>query len=436
MLFSFTEDQYLESLKLTSMGIDDYLRYALNSENVAAHDISFLLTSGKYFCSELFSESLYPDSEVIPFLFERGLNNIILQVTRDCNFSCRYCQYASNGGISRKHENKHMNFDIAKQTIDFFMEHSTDAYRVNIGFYGGEPLLNIKLIKKIFEYIDKTYPFKLVTYHTTINASLLNDFIIKLLSKYKVNIMLSFDGPESVKNYNRKYRDSGKGSFQSVWHNIDKLKNNYKKYFIDCVTFHAVSLNDEQKKLAELFFEENSIPRSKYKIVFADLSGIDYKSHHFYSDFTYEAIHNKSIENIDTEPYDNMLKCFNIKYKIPPMCQHSGPCIPGISRLFVDTEGKLYICEKAVENNGLYIGSVQKGIDISLAYKLLNIGKLTQSECKSCYAFRFCSICAAGCIDSAKKCITAEKKIIECKNQRKMTLDFLYAYVESMERRK
>lgn len=428
-VFSFTQNQYEEAHKLIQMGITDYCNYALNSGNTAAHDILFLVNSGVYFEPELISKSEYPDLDILPFLYERGFNDSVLQVTRDCNFCCRYCQFASNNDISRKHEKQHMSLAIAKQAVDFIMNHSTDAYTINIAFYGGEPLLNIKLIREILEYTANTYPLKLISYNMTINASLLNDVNIKILKNYNVNLMISFDGPENVQNYNRKFKDNGGETFHIVFHNISKLRKKYKKYFDNYVTFHAVSLNHEQTALAEKFFNTEGISTDKYKVVFADLNGIDYIDYH--NDVSHTS--HLTMSDYNAEWYTNRLKCLNMKYKVPSKWQHSGPCVPGIRRLFVDIDGKFYLCEKAIENDGLSIGSLDNGIDVTSAKKLLNIGELTQEECKKCFAFRFCSICAANCIDPVEGRITTERKKTECENQRKLAIDFLREYVEYRE---
>ena len=44
--------------------------------------------------------------------------------------------------------------------------------------------------------------------------------------------------------------------------------------------------------------------------------------------------------------------------------------------------------------------------------ELLNIGKLTEKECKQCWAFRFCSACAVQA-DNLEE-LSAEKKLQNC----------------------
>lgn len=60
---------------------------------------------------------------------------------------------------------------------------------------------------------------------------------------------------------------------------------------------------------------------------------------------------------------------------------HSGPCVPGIQRLFVDVEGNLYPCERVSEaSKAVRMGHIDTGFDIDKARALLNIGKLTEKN--------------------------------------------------------
>ena len=73
----------------------------------------------------------------------------------------------------------------------------------------------------------------------------------------------------------------------------------------------------------------------------------------------------------------------------------SGPCIPGQLRLFVTTDGNFFPCEKVSENSQVMkIGNVNEGFDYEKVKKILNVGKLTENECKECFAFRNCSLCS------------------------------------------
>ena len=102
---------------------------------------------------EIFSEPnfdyeiKYPQSELIEDILKNCMRTITLQVTQNCNLRCKYCVY-SGSYENRTHSNKRMNFETAKKAIDFLYEHSSLSESVGVGFYGGEPLLEIELLKK------------------------------------------------------------------------------------------------------------------------------------------------------------------------------------------------------------------------------------------------------------------------------------------------
>ena len=95
----------------------------------------------KGFCRESrLQEIEHPATGKIQSIVEKGLNQIVLQVTQNCNLRCSYCAY-SGSYYNRKHSNKQMSKETALRAVDFFMEHSSEIEDATIGFYGGEPLL-------------------------------------------------------------------------------------------------------------------------------------------------------------------------------------------------------------------------------------------------------------------------------------------------------
>ncbi len=72
------------------------------------------------------------------------MKTMILQVTQRCNLRCEYCIY-SGDYKNRSHTNKDMPWESARQAIDYFIAHSRDTNPIMLAFYGGEPLLNMKL---------------------------------------------------------------------------------------------------------------------------------------------------------------------------------------------------------------------------------------------------------------------------------------------------
>lgn len=82
-----------------------------------------------------------------------------MQVTQNCNLRCQYCVY-SGSYINRVHNNKRMSVEVAKQAIDFLVKHSENSKEISIGFYGGEPLLEVPLIREVVDYAEGVFSGK------------------------------------------------------------------------------------------------------------------------------------------------------------------------------------------------------------------------------------------------------------------------------------
>ena len=78
---------------------------------------------------------------------------IVFEVTDFCNLNCTYCAFGElyEGFDARNHNNINTQSAITllKYIVDLKCKNKNN--KVNIGFYGGEPLLNIKFIKKLLK---------------------------------------------------------------------------------------------------------------------------------------------------------------------------------------------------------------------------------------------------------------------------------------------
>ena len=69
-----------------------------------------------------------------------NLEQLTFEVTDACNLNCKYCGYGSLYSTHEKRENTFM--DIWSVHLGI-----TSPRKIIFGFYGGEPLLNMPLIK-------------------------------------------------------------------------------------------------------------------------------------------------------------------------------------------------------------------------------------------------------------------------------------------------
>lgn len=86
------------------------------------------------------------------------LPQLVFEVTDACNLRCKYCGYGNIYEGYDKRENLNFPLYRAKTIIDFLHSLWKNKYCIgvtqvmSIGFYGGEPLLNITLIKDIIQF--------------------------------------------------------------------------------------------------------------------------------------------------------------------------------------------------------------------------------------------------------------------------------------------
>ena len=81
--------------------------------------------------------------------------NVTLCLTHDCNLRCAYC-YA---GLKQE---RRMTWETAKRAIDFAFEHAVSRARLmgkapeaQLGYFGGEPLLEWDLLTRSSAYADE-----------------------------------------------------------------------------------------------------------------------------------------------------------------------------------------------------------------------------------------------------------------------------------------
>ena len=131
---------------------------------------------------------------------------------------------------------------------------------------------------------------------------------------------------------------------------------------------------------------------------------------------SHKGLHISSIHDRVTKPY-----------RRKGICHPNGPCIAGYNRLFVTVEGKFYPCERVSETNEVYcIGDIKSGIETKKVLRLLNTGKLTETECKNCWALNLCSICAADCGEDND--LSTSKKLQKCSVAKKEVEEHLVEY--------
>ena len=99
----------------------------------------------------------------------------------------------------------------------------------------------------------------------------------------------------------------------------------------------------------------------------------------------------------------------------------------GVKKLFVNTNGDFFPCEKANEcSRALLLGNVNDGINIDAVKKIYNIGEMNAEICKDCWAIKLCSCCAVNIDDGVQ--ISSHLQNKHCESQKEALREELLQY--------
>jgi|GEM_PF-617931 len=309
-----------------------------------------------------------------------NVQGIWLGLTHSCNMSCDYC-FEQDSAMYNKAK---MNLITAKKAIDFLAENSKEP-TLKIIFFGGEPLLEYELIKKIVSYCRKfeTKLNKKFSFTMTTNATLLDSQKMEYFSKEKIGIMISFDGNAEMNCY-RRMSDKTE-SFSRVYKNVKELINKYD------ISIRATlsDKNDDYNKCHAFFKEELNCKN----LLVSECSG-----NRFWNSKSKYKLKKRYINSITKASNLNEIPS-NIRNEI--MSISSGTkwnynCGTGITWFYISPEGNIFPCNRVINTKQeIMFGNIKSGIDIGKVKEFINLTSVNNSaRCKKCWAKH---LCGGGC---------------------------------------
>ena len=322
------------------------------------------------------------------------LSTIILNVNTGCNLACTYC-YKEDLTTPAKGEK--MDFSTARAAIDLLLKQAASRDKVNVVFFGGEPLSNMPLIRQVVDYTEGRVAElgKDVDFTLTTNATLLTEEIADWLNAHRFGLTVSMDGPRALHDKNRK-TVGGRGTYDVVAKKVRMLLSRYTARPVgvrvtltagvtDVLAIHDHMIND--LGFAEVGFgPATSGPIAVFnlqpdmlKSVFEDMKTLGRR----YVDAAIRG------ENIGFSNRHQLLS------DIASGMKKAVPCGAGLGLLAVDKAGDLHLCHRFVGSEQPTYGNVNDGIDVpKLAAFVEKAQDRSAFGCKTC---RIRSICAGGC---------------------------------------
>ena len=349
-----------------------------------------------------------------------NLKQLVFEVTDACNLRCKYCAYADLYEGYDQRENLKLPFQKAKLIIDYLYEYWEKRYcievndPITIGFYGGEPLLNVPFIQQVINYIESLNPIgKKFHYNMTTNAILLDRYM-DFLAENEFRLLISLDGDEKGQSY--RVDTKGKNSFDKVLANIQLLRSKYPSYFEHYVMFNSVLHNRNEVESTYRFIKDKF--GKEPMISPLNNSGVRKdKLQEFYQAYQNVATSIQKANNCEALKNELFIKSPETGALVNYIYHHtgnvfndyndlllgregssfppSGTCIPFSKKMFITVKGRILQCEKI--DHEFALGQItNKKVELNLEQAARQHNKYTfryMNQCKTCAAKQLCTQC-------------------------------------------
>lgn len=368
---------------------------------------------------QLYTEDVY--KQYADLKIKAPVKAMCLNIAHDCNLRCEYC-FAGKGDYCQGR--MLMSEEVGLKAIDFLLTHSGNRHNLELDFFGGEPLMNLDVVKKVVKYArskeeeyNKKFRFTMTT-----NGVLLDDDTIDFLCKEMSNIVLSIDGRKEVNDRTRK-TIAGGGSYDVIMPKFQKLveKRGDGQYYVrGTFTKWNKDFANDVIHLSEMGFDQISMepcvsdPKFDYSLTEADLPEVFAE---------YEKLAKLMIERRREGKGFNFFHFMVDLNQGPCAIKRLRGCSCGNEYVAVDPDGSIYPCHQFVGKEEWKMGNIYDGeLDESIRDTFAKCNIFTKEGCSDCWCKFFCSGgCNANGLEYAgsvnkpfKLACEMERKRIEC----------------------
>lgn len=355
-------------------------------------DVASLEAAGKLWAPDVYKDMAFDFKNR-----QTVVKALCLHVAHTCNLNCSYC-FASQG---KYHGDRAlMSYEVGKQALDFLMDHSGTRHNLEVDFFGGEPLMNFDVVKRLVAYArsvekerGKHFRFTLTT-----NGVLIDDDVIDFANREMSNVVLSLDGRKEVHDrYRVDY--AGNGSWEKIVPKFQKLvqARQGKNYYMRGTFTHANPdfLKDIQTML-DLGFTELSM--EPVVAASGDPAALTEADKEIVMQ-QYEELARLMLQR-DKEGRPFTFYHYMIDLKGGPcIYKRISGCGSGTEYMAVTPWGDLYPCHQFVGDEKFKLGNIWDGVENhAVQAEFAGCNVYAREECRDCWARLYCS---GGCAANA-----------------------------------
>jgi uncharacterized protein len=326
------------------------------------------------------------------------LASLVMNITNQCNLSCTYCyEFGADKIATPSGKPKYMDLETAKASVDFLLRESKDRQAVHITFFGGETLMNFKLLREVVVYAREQVALqgRTVDFSLTTNATLLTAEIISFLADNAIGVTVSMDGPADLQDKRRVYKN-GRGSYARIEPRLRALIAGHRTRAITARVTLTDGVTDVLRIYRHLkddlgFHEVGFAPvtssgEQSYSVNDEDMVGVLEQFQALAREWLEYALQGRmhGFSNV-SETIGELVKGVN----------KSHPCGAAIGLVGVSPGGDISPCHRFTDADTHSLGHISTGIDKAKQEDFLNRGHVgAKYDCQKCWAR---PLCAGGC---------------------------------------
>ena len=330
------------------------------------------------------------------------LQTLVLNVTNQCNLSCKYCyEFGEDRLATPEGKPKFMSEETARAAVDFLIAQSGGRRAIHLTFFGGETLMNFKVVQATIAYArERAHEAgKYVDFSLTTNATLLTPPVIEFLTENQVGVTISIDGPKEMNDQLRVF-SNGQGSYEVIAPKVRELLARHTTRPIGArvtLTSQVVDVRAIYRHLTEEigFAEVGFAPvtTSPVRLYAIGPKGLDTVLEQFTAlaeEYLAAALRN------ERHGFSNVKDTLQ---ELHAGISKSHPCGAGLELLGVAPSGDIAPCHRFVDSDGHKLGNLATGVDAAMQADFLERGGIhSKPECQTCWAR---PVCSGGCYHEA-----------------------------------
>lgn len=368
---------------LVQLTKEDYEEYTKAIGQNISEDMANPVTKELIRCGFLIEDS-YDELSIIRHRmyqsrYTTGALGLTIAPTTCCNFRCVYCYE------DKIHRDIVMDNSTQQAIIDYVRKCADKIDRMQVSWYGGEPLLALNIIEKLSDAFMDICKEKSVEYSASIvtNGYLLNRQTAQFLVDKKVQeCQITIDGDQESHDKRRPHY-SGKGTYDTIIRNIID---------IDGILPHvAIRVNTDKNNTDAVNKIIDIIKKHNLKSFFPYAAPV----HDYGGDYCVgECFSQKAF--IEYE-YTNLMQIGNPEYIMAkyPLLRDNVCCADSMPGMIINADGNLYKCWQDIGNDSLSYGNIKEDtINEMNEIMYLKDDPTRDPRCSEC---KMLPICMGGC---------------------------------------